>query len=130
MGVFDAVVAGAGPAGGVAARDLARAGARVAIVDGSHPREKPCGGGVTGRALALVGSAIDSGRLSHSRIRAARFVDSLRHLSADVPLAAGGLIVAGRAEFDDALFSAAVDAGARVGRARVTDVARDAGGLF
>ena len=56
MDAFDAVVAGAGPAGSVAARDLARSGARVALVDGSHPREKPCGGGVTGRALELAGA--------------------------------------------------------------------------
>ena len=33
-------------------------GARVALVDGSHPREKPCGGGVTGRALELVGDGL------------------------------------------------------------------------
>ena len=33
-------------------------GARVTIVDRSHPREKPCGGGVTGRALALVAGAL------------------------------------------------------------------------
>lgn len=52
--MLDAIVVGAGPAGCVAARDLARAGARVAVVDGSHPREKPCGGGVTGRALSFV----------------------------------------------------------------------------
>lgn len=58
---FDVVIAGAGPAGAVAARDLARSGARVALVDGSHPREKPCGGGVTGRALALTGSDISGG---------------------------------------------------------------------
>ena len=49
----DVVIIGAGPAGSLAAFRLARAGARVALIDGSHPREKPCGGGVTGRALAL-----------------------------------------------------------------------------
>ena len=48
------MIVGAGPAGAVAARDLSRAGVRVALVDGSHPREKPCGGGVTGRALDLA----------------------------------------------------------------------------
>src|SRR5439155_25775069 len=56
MEFFDVVVAGAGPAGSIAARDLARHGARVALIDGSHPREKPCGGGVTGRALELAGT--------------------------------------------------------------------------
>ncbi len=52
--MHNVIVIGAGPAGCVAARDLARSGARVAIVDGSHPREKPCGGGVTARALQFV----------------------------------------------------------------------------
>ena len=52
-------IVGAGPAGARAAYLLARRGARVTIFDGSHPREKPCGGGVTGRALALVADAID-----------------------------------------------------------------------
>ena len=47
-------IVGAGPAGAWAAYRLARAGARVAIIDGSHPREKPCGGGLTGRALDLI----------------------------------------------------------------------------
>ena len=41
-------------------------GARVTLFDPSHPREKPCGGGVTGRALALVAGAIDTAALAAS----------------------------------------------------------------
>src|SRR5947207_7021274 len=67
-------VVGAGPAGAWAAHVLARHGARVALIDPSHPREKPCGGGVTGRALALVADAVDIGGLPARRIRSARFV--------------------------------------------------------
>ena len=52
-------IIGAGPAGAMAAVRLARAGASVALFDPSHPREKPCGGGLTGRALALVSDVID-----------------------------------------------------------------------
>ena len=49
---FDVVVAGAGPAGSITALQLARAGARVLLVDKARfPRDKPCGGGLTGRAL-------------------------------------------------------------------------------
>ena len=48
MDRFDVAIVGAGPAGCRAAFRMAGAGARVAILDGSHPREKPCGGGVTG----------------------------------------------------------------------------------
>ena len=57
---MDVAVVGAGPAGTWAAERLARGGARVTIFDASHPREKPCGGGVTGRALDLVTDAIDT----------------------------------------------------------------------
>ena len=59
----DVAIVGAGPAGARAAYVLATRGARVTIFDASHPREKPCGGGVTGRALALVADAIDAARL-------------------------------------------------------------------
>jgi flavin-dependent dehydrogenase len=40
-------IVGAGPAGSFCAERLARAGHAVTIFDPSHPREKPCGGGVT-----------------------------------------------------------------------------------
>ena len=48
---YDAIVAGAGPAGSTAARILAREGASVLLLDRARfPRDKPCGGGVTLRA--------------------------------------------------------------------------------
>ena len=49
---FDVVVVGAGPAGSATALRLASAGARVLLADKARfPRDKPCGGGLTGRAL-------------------------------------------------------------------------------
>lgn len=49
---FDAIVVGAGPAGSTAAVHLAHGGARVLLLDRARfPRDKPCGGGLTGRAL-------------------------------------------------------------------------------
>ena len=46
------LVVGAGPAGSAAALRLARGGARVLLADRARfPRDKPCGGGLTGRAL-------------------------------------------------------------------------------
>ena len=49
---FDVLVVGAGPAGSSAAIHLARGGARVLLADRARfPRDKPCGGGLTGRAV-------------------------------------------------------------------------------
>ena len=49
---FDVVVVGAGPAGAVCAFDLARGGARVALVEqATLPRYKPCGGGITWKTV-------------------------------------------------------------------------------
>jgi hypothetical protein len=85
-GAPDVAVIGAGPAGSWAAYNLARRGARVTIFDSSHPREKPCGGGVTSRALALVADALGGSSLPASTIRRARFVDTAAGQSAVVPL--------------------------------------------
>jgi len=49
---FDAIVVGAGPAGSASAIRLARGGATVLLADRARfPRDKPCGGGLTGRAV-------------------------------------------------------------------------------
>jgi menaquinone-9 beta-reductase len=146
----DIAVVGAGPAGARAAWVLARQGARVTIFDGSHPREKPCGGGVTGRALALVADAIDATSFARTHIHTARFVrlgasgasagqvrlgasgasagqardrDELTtRESATVALDRGALVVASRAQFDAALVTAAQQAGAQLAPTRVMDV--------
>jgi geranylgeranyl reductase family protein len=122
----DVIVAGAGPAGAWAAYQLARGGARVTIVDGSHPREKPCGGGVTGRALEKVVGAVREPPLRLLRplfqpIARARLEYDGR--AATVAVTPDGLAVASRAAFDRALLNAAIDAGAALVPSRVVDVA-------
>src|SRR5882724_535647 len=95
----EVAIVGAGPAGAWAAYVLARRGARVTIFDASHPREKPCGGGVTGRALALAADAIDPAAFPRTVIRSARFTQALEagsltlnsDLKVGVPLEAGAL---------------------------------------
>ena len=144
----DVAIVGAGPSGAWAAYSLARRGARVVLIDPSHPREKPCGGGLTGRALAIVAGAIDVGRLPACVIRSARFtragagesavVSLENHGEADTPFPGGrrgltpgtlssrrspSLLVASRTDFDGLLLAAARNAGAEVVAARVTDVA-------
>ncbi len=52
MRTFDALVVGAGPAGSLTAYRLATAGASVLLLDKARfPRDKPCGGGLTFRAV-------------------------------------------------------------------------------
>ena len=150
----EVAIVGAGPAGARAAYVLARGGARVTIFDPSHPREKPCGGGVTGRALALVGDALagpdGSTRWPSQVIRSARFsrlravgasASQVRGVagivdtspwavdSARVSLDEDALMVTSRAAFDAALVDAAVRAGAVLERVRVRDVAIERGGV-
>jgi geranylgeranyl reductase family protein len=116
---FDVVIVGGGPAGAWCAHQLAAGGVRVALCDGSHPREKACGGGVTARALALVGhhpaapgAPIDSATFSYGDRRA--------HLA----LAGDGsqLQVFSRRDFDSALLSRAAATGAEIVPHRATDI--------
>jgi geranylgeranyl reductase family protein len=121
-------IIGAGPAGAMAAVRLARAGALVALFDPSHPREKPCGGGLTGRALALVSDVVDLHSLPHIVAKSATVEGPER--SAHVALIDRGatpdssLLVVSRAVFDRALADAAIAAGARLVPERVVDLAR------
>jgi geranylgeranyl reductase family protein len=137
-------IVGAGPAGARAAYLLARRGVRVTIFDASHPREKPCGGGVTGRAMALVADAIDPTAFPRTTIRSVRFtrlrtsgaaaghapgIGDVEVSEAIVRLDDAALVVTSRASFDAALLAAAERAGAVLVRARVINVSADAGGV-
>ena len=55
---WDVVVVGAGPAGSMAALEIARRGPSVLLVDKARfPRYRVCGCCLNGRALSLLGSA-------------------------------------------------------------------------
>ena len=129
MADFEVAIVGAGPAGAWAAYRLAQGGARVAIIDGSHPREKPCGGGVSARALEIlhplsahVPPAVD--------VTTGRFSTSDR--TATVPLRrvdeAPALLIVSRREFDAALLDRARHAGAEHVARRVVHLDRSNGG--
>jgi geranylgeranyl reductase family protein len=60
VATYDVAIVGAGPAGSTAAYRLATAGASVLLLDkATFPRDKPCGGGVTGRAARLLPFSIE-----------------------------------------------------------------------
>ena len=60
---FDVIVVGGGPAGATAAKVLGEAGISTLLLDkAGFPRDKPCGGGITARAMKrfpYLASAID-----------------------------------------------------------------------
>ena len=124
---FESVIVGAGPAGCLAARDLARAGARVAIVDGSHPREKICGGGVTFHALAALAQAgLHTHQAAHA-VNAAVFEADGRQ--ARVPLERADVLnVFPRAALDAALLDEATASGAVLVAGRLVSCERVAAG--
>ena len=109
---WDAVVVGAGPAGSMAAHELARAGASVLLVDRqAFPRWKVCGACLSPGTQALVrdaglGSFLDgSGAVPLHTLRLAGW-----GTTADVPL--GPSVALARAALDAALAVAATRAGA------------------
>ena len=67
--MLDVIIAGAGPAGSIAALVLARAGARVLIVDReSFPRDKLCGDTLNPGALDLLASlGLSGGPIAQAR---------------------------------------------------------------
>jgi len=59
LGGFDVIVVGAGPAGAMAAKGCARQGLETVLIEKyKTPRSKPCGGGVSLKAINLIGNKI------------------------------------------------------------------------
>jgi geranylgeranyl reductase family protein len=129
---FDAVVVGAGPGGSIAALVLARAGARVALVDrSSFPRDKACGDLIGPRgvqALQELGVRIpDLGRGSDMLVvgpsgRRTRLPAFPGRTYADHG------VIAPRRIFDDTLRNEAIAAGATPILARIVAVTRGTDG--
>jgi geranylgeranyl reductase family protein len=106
----DVIIAGAGPAGSYAAYLLARGGATVALLDKSRfPREKPCGGALSRKALDLL--EFDLSPVVHGRAVGAWVTFGDRVVRRDTGGIAAAMTV--RAELDAYLAERAVRAGAR-----------------
>lgn len=128
-GSYDVAVVGGGPAGSTAALALARQGVRVALFEKQGlPRYKPCGGGVTRRALRLVG--IDVSDAVERRCREVILTLGPEHSSFVMRTEEPLLSMVMRDRFDMALLDEARRAGVGVfPECPVTDVHRDGEGL-
>ncbi|TEX51922.1 MAG: FAD-linked oxidoreductase [Actinomycetales bacterium mxb001] len=129
----DLLVVGAGPAGSASAAWSARAGIDTVLLDAAEfPRDKPCGDGLTPRAIAEL-DALGlapwlEGRARNRGLRAAGFGQLLY-----LPWPGGNLPdyggAAPRLELDHAIRQVALDAGAQpLDGVRAVDVERDARG--
>jgi geranylgeranyl reductase family protein len=118
---WDVVIAGAGPAGSVAAVHLAEKGYRVALVDrGRFPREKTCGDGLMDDAIQCLARIGLDGRvraLGHEVRGASIFSPSGVRLESS-----GSFITLKRKALDELTVKRAVEAGAVFAFGRVDDI--------
>lgn len=112
MNRVDVAVVGAGPAGALTAHALAQRGASVVLLDRARfPRDKPCGGGLTRRALQLLPFSVDPVvEDSICRIGFRLRYGSSFHRHADQPL----VVMTRRRRLDAFLVERAVEAGAEL----------------
>jgi len=106
--IFDVIVAGAGPAGATAAKVLGEAGVSTLLLDKSaFPRDKPCGGGISARALARFPYLSDALRnIPSSWVNKVHF-ESPSGFVVDYQSPDGLYLMIRRCEFDHLLFSLA-----------------------
>ena len=120
----DVAIVGAGPGGATAAHRLAVAGATVIVLDPSHPREKPCGGGISARARGMfpeLEALVSLGKTG----TALRLVSPAGRMT---KVEGGGRTFAvDRQILDSALFQRAVDAGAIHFSEKVTGLEKKGG---
>ncbi|MCA9235626.1 MAG: NAD(P)/FAD-dependent oxidoreductase [Planctomycetales bacterium] len=109
--LWDAVVIGGGPAGSVAARQLALRGVRTALIEATvFPRRKVCGGCLNARALAAleqVGLSAAVGECRPTTINAVDLWRGGQQVSISTPCG----VAVSRSRLDDALLNAAASAG-------------------
>ena len=120
----DIAIVGGGPAGAYLAYCLAQNSIYATIYDDSHPREKPCGGGVSPFALnrfpLLKGVPCSS-----------RFVDKAMVISPkgrEAMLSVKTGMVVSREHLDEYLLQKAIDSGAKLIEERVTGIEEEANG--
>ena len=109
--VWDVLVIGAGPAGALAARQVALSGKRVLLVDSkSFPRGKVCGACLNGQALSILrGAGLSDLLKGLGGVRLNRFDVRVYGKPVAVPLPEG--LAVSRRRLDAELVQAAISAG-------------------
>jgi geranylgeranyl reductase family protein len=119
-------VVGAGPAGATAAERLARAGFETTLFDPRGAWEKPCGGGVTAKALGRYAYLVDAERWPSQTVDTITLVGPNRRslsIGLDRPFR-----VYARERLNGLLLDRAVGAGARFVNEAVSSFERDGDG--
>jgi len=115
----DIAIVGGGPAGALCGERLAARGFRVSIFDEHLAWEKPCGGGLTQKAL-LAYPYLSDGPYPKKVVRECELISSAGHralLSLDKPI-----VIYSRKVLNGLLLDRAAQAGCEVIRSRVTQV--------
>lgn len=121
----DILVVGAGPGGCAAAITLARAGARVTILDHSHPRDKFCAGGIPIESWEDM-AGFDLSDVEAWGINRAHIFAPAGHILEVHSDRDAGFVVS-RLQFDGLLLERAKDAGARHVPEKALDLLREKG---
>jgi geranylgeranyl reductase family protein len=117
----DVVIAGGGPAGAYCAFELARKGINAVVFDHSHPREKPCGGGITSSVIEKF--PFTEKFLPKDGISADFKIISCTNQQVVATGLRKGFSIS-RRYFDEEILNMAIQNGARLIKERVTDVWR------
>src|SRR5271157_203087 len=128
MKIWDAIVAGAGPAGCAAAYDLVLAGREVLLLDRAEfPRQKACAGGLTLKTVQALRYSVEPvirQQISHMRVeRNANEATVLRRRSPYCFMTV-------RQELDEYCFRQTLATGAEFQRIRaITAISEDSSGV-
>ena len=112
-------IVGGGPAGSLCGERLARAGCRVTIFDERLAWEKPCGGGLTHKAIETYPFLLDTTQ-PKKIVRAAELISSRGHRARFEM--SHPIVIYSRRVLNGLLLDRAREAGCRVVRSRVTSV--------
>jgi geranylgeranyl reductase family protein len=109
------VIVGAGPAGATAARRLAVAGRRVVLLDKARfPRNKPCGGGISMRALRRFPYLAPALSRISTHAVSRLYLEGPARESTLIESSEPAALMIRRVEFDALLVALAVEAGAEL----------------